>query len=103
MAEPIKVRAKLEGDTAVIQTLMNHPMETGQRKDAAGKNIPIHFIQNMTIEHNGKVVLAGLLSQGIAKNPMVAIKVKGAKAGDKVKVSWVDNKGDKNSIEEAVK
>jgi len=39
---------------------------------------------------------------GISKNPYLAIRVKGAKAGDKVVVSWVDNTGDKNTGEATV-
>jgi sulfur-oxidizing protein SoxZ len=39
---------------------------------------------------------------GISKNPYLAFKVKGAKAGDKVAVHWVDNTGDKNSAEATI-
>lgn len=103
MAEPIKIRAQLEGDTANIKILMTHVMETGQRKDAkTGQVIPAHFIQSVTVTLNGKTVLDTQLSQAISKNPFLGIRVKGAKVGDKVVVNWVDNKGDKNSAEAAV-
>ena len=36
MAEPMKIRATLQVDTADVRILMQHPMETGQRKDAKG-------------------------------------------------------------------
>lgn len=97
MAEPMKIRATLQGDVADIKVLMNHPMETGQRKDAKGQNIPAHFIQNVTATLNGKVVMESQWSQAISKNPFLGFKVKGAKAGDTVTISWVDNKGDKSS------
>jgi len=103
MAEPMKIRATLQGDVADVKVLMNHIMETGQRKDAkTGQLIPAHFIQQVTATLNGKTVLDSQWSQAISKNPFLGFKVKGAKAGDKVAVNWVDNKGDKNSVEAAI-
>ena len=103
MAEPMKIRATMEGDSANIKVLMNHAMETGQRKDAkTGQVIPAHFIQTVTAQLNGKTVLEAQWSQAVSKNPFLGFKVKGAKAGDKVNVSWVDNKGDKNSADASV-
>lgn len=103
MAEPMKIRATLEGDAANIKVLMNHVMETGQRKDAkTGQLIPAHFIQTVAATLNGKVVLEAQWSQAVSKNPFLGFKVKGAKAGDKVNVSWADNKGEKNSADATV-
>jgi len=103
MADPMKIRATLDGDVANIKVLMNHVMETGQRKDAkTGQLIPAHFIQTVTAQLNGKTVLEAQWSQAVSKNPFLGFKVKGAKAGDKVTVSWADNKGDKNSADASV-
>lgn len=103
MAEPMRIRATMAGDVADIKVLMNHPMETGQRKDAkTGQLIPAHFIQTVKAELNGKPVLDAQWSVAISRNPFLGFKVKGAKAGDKVTVSWTDNKGDKNSAEATV-
>ncbi len=35
----------------------------------------------------------------VSKNPYLAFGVKGAKAGDTLKLSWVDNKGNTESEE----
>ncbi len=103
MAEPMKIRATMEGDAANIKVLMNHVMETGQRKDAkTGQLIPAHFIQTVSAHVNGKPVLEAQWSQAVSKNPFLGFKVKGAKAGDKVTVSWADNKGEKNSADAVV-
>ena len=103
MAEPMKIRATMAGDVADVKVLMNHPMETGQRKDAkTGQLIPAHFIQTVSAQVNGKSVLEAQWSQAVSKNPFLGFKVKGAKAGDKVTVSWADNKGDKNSADATV-
>ena len=40
MSDPMRIRAQAAGDKATVRVLMAHEMETGQRKDAAGKTIP---------------------------------------------------------------
>lgn len=103
MAEPMRIRATMAGDVADVKVLMNHPMETGQRKDAkTGQLVPAWFIQDVTATVNGKEVLSANFGSGISKNPYLGFKVKGAKAGDKVVVNWVDNTGDKNSAEATI-
>jgi sulfur-oxidizing protein SoxZ len=101
-AGPMKMRASLKGDVAELRVLMNHPMETGQRKDASGKPIPMHFIQNLTVKLNGRTVVEGQISQAVSRNPIFSFRVKGARAGDRVEVGWLDNKGDTNRIETAI-
>jgi sulfur-oxidizing protein SoxZ len=102
MAEPMKIRALLKGDVADIRVLVAHPMETGQRKDASGNLVPAHFIQSMTVTHNGNTVYDGQWSQAVSRNPVFAVRVKGAKVGDKVVVSWSDNKNAKRTDEATV-
>ncbi|PIV88275.1 MAG: thiosulfate oxidation carrier complex protein SoxZ [Hydrogenophilales bacterium CG17_big_fil_post_rev_8_21_14_2_50_63_12] len=103
MAESMKIRASVSGDTAAVKCLMNHPMETGLRKDAkSGAVIPAHHITNVTATVNGKIVLDAEWGGGISKNPYLAFKVKGANKGDKVVVSWLDNTGDKNAAEASI-
>ena len=103
MANAMKIRATMEGDSANIKVLMNHPMETGQRKDAkTGQTVPAHFIQQVSAALNGKNVLNAQWGVAISKNPFLGFKVKGAKAGDKVTVNWVDNKGEKSTAEATV-
>ena len=102
MDEPMKIRATLQGDVADVRVLMAHPMETGQRKDAKGEIVPQHFIRSVLVTHNGKPVLDAQWSQAISRNPFLGLRVKGARAGDKISVTWVDNKGDKRTDEAAV-
>lgn len=102
MADPMRIRAQVSGDKATVRVLMSHEMETGQRKDAAGKVIPAWYIQEITAALNGKPVLTAQWGPSVSKNPFLQFNVKGAKAGDKVAVSWVDNKGDKRTDEATV-
>ncbi len=102
MADPMKIRAQMKGDVTEVRVLMGHAMETGQRKDAAGKAIPAHFIQSMTVDVGGKRMVDAQVGTSVSRNPVFGFKMKGAKAGDKVVVSWVDNKGDKRTDEATV-
>ena len=102
MAEPMRIRAKMENNAADVKVLMSHPMETGQRKNEKGDLVPVHFIQSVTAIHNAKTVLDAQWSQAISRNPFLGFRVRGAKAGDKITVNWVDTQGDKGSIDTTV-
>jgi sulfur-oxidizing protein SoxZ len=102
MADPMRIRAQAAGDKATVRVLMSHEMETGQRKDAAGKVIPAWYIQEVSAALNGKTVMTAQWGPSVSKNPFLQFNLKGAKAGDKVAVSWVDNKGDKRTDEATV-
>jgi len=102
MAEPMKIRANLVGDSTEVKVLMNHEMETGQRKDAQGKTIPAWFIQNVTATHDGKTVLSAQWGPAVSKNPFLSFKFKGGAKGDKITITWVDNKGDKRTDEATI-
>ena len=102
MADPMRIRAQVAGDKATVRVLMSHEMETGQRKDGAGKTIPAWYIQEVTAQHNGKPVMTANWGPSVAKNPFMQYNVKGAKAGDKISITWVDNKGEKRTDEATV-
>ena len=102
MADPMRIRAQVAGSNATVRVLMAHEMETGQRKDAAGKVIPAWHISDVTASLNGKQVLSAEWGPAVAKNPFLQFNIKGAKAGDKVAVTWKDNKGDTRTDEAVV-
>lgn len=102
MADPMKIRATAVGDATEVKVLMNHEMETGQRKDAQGKTVPAWFIQNVTAAWNGKPVLSAQWGPAISKNPFLSFRFKGGAKGDKVKITWVDNKGETRTDEATI-
>ncbi|GCL64698.1 thiosulfate oxidation carrier complex protein SoxZ [Pseudaquabacterium pictum] len=102
MADPTRIRAQMAGDKAQVRVLMAHEMESGQRKDSAGKTVPPWHIQQVSIALNGKPVLSAQFGTAVAKNPYLQFQLKGAKPGDKVAVSWRDNRGDSRSDEATV-
>jgi sulfur-oxidizing protein SoxZ len=102
MADPMKIRANLVGDSTEVKVLMSHEMETGQRKDAQGKTIPAWHIQDVAATWNGKTVLSAQWGPAVSKNPFLAFKFKGGAKGEKVQITWTDNRGDKRTDEAVI-
>ena len=93
MGEQIKIRAQIQGEVTEVRILMQHPMETGQRRDENGQVLAMHSIQLFTVKLNGQLLIEGQLNTSISKNPLFAFKARGVKAGDKLSVHWTDNNG----------
>ena len=102
MSDPMRIRAQVAGANATVRVLMSHEMETGQRRDAGGKVIPAWHITEVTATHNGKPVMTAEWGPAVSKNPFLQFTVKGAKAGDKIGVTWKDNRGETRSDEAIV-
>jgi len=102
MADPMKIRASMQGDKVMVRVLMSHEMETGQRKDGSGNIVPAHYIQNVTAMHNGKTVLSAEWGPAVSKNPFLQFQFAGGKPGDKIQIHWVDNKGEKRTDEATI-
>ncbi|MCE1238385.1 MAG: thiosulfate oxidation carrier complex protein SoxZ [Azonexaceae bacterium] len=102
MGNPMKIRAAAKDGVTEVKVLISHEMETGQRKDANGAVIPAWFITELVAKHGDKVVLQSEFGTAVSKNPYLAFKFKGGAKGDKVSVSWKDNKGDSRTDEAVV-
>jgi sulfur-oxidizing protein SoxZ len=96
-----RIRVKnLDGGGVEIFVLVSHPMETGLRTNPQTREkIPAHFIQKMTFYLNGKEIAVADTGTGVSTNPLVSVRVDNAKRGDKVKVAWSDNFGEKDEEE----
>lgn len=95
----LKLKAKMEGESVEVKALITHPMETGLRKDkATGELVPAHYIQEVVVTSGDKTLVTAQWGASVAKNPLMSFKYKGA-VGDKIKVSWKDNKGETDSAE----
>ena len=102
MADPMRVRAQLKDGVTDVRVLMSHPMETGLRKDSAGKTIPALYINDVKATSGGRTLIAAKWGQAISQNPFLQFRFKGAKVGDKVAVTWTDNSGDTRTDEVAI-
>ena len=96
MANPtprVRVPAKAKaGEMIEIKTLISHEMESGQRKDSAGKTIPRKIINKFTAAFNGKTVFEADWHPSISANPYQAFFYKAAESGE-FKFTWKDDDG----------
>jgi len=98
MASSIRIRAKVKDGVTTVKSLMTHPMETGLRKDAeTDELVPAHFIQEVTGKWKDQVVMQGLWSGGVSKNPYLSFQFKGGEPGDTIEISWKDSQGKTDS------
>ena len=98
MPSSIRIRAIASGDTTEVQSLIQHPMDSGFFKDSNGELIPAHHIEVVQFEHAGKLVFTAYWGPAVSKDPYVKFKFKGGNKGDDLKVSWVDNKCASDSL-----
>lgn len=102
MADAIRIRAKITDGVAEAHVLMPHPMETGFRHDDDGRLIDAHYITDVHIEVAGRTVLTAWMGIGVSADPLLSFRFRGARPGERITVSWTDNKGDVQSGEGTV-
>ena len=103
MTEPTRIRALLKGDKVEVRMRIAHDMESGQRKDPKGVLVPAWHVTQVNVTHVGgagsRTVFAAQWGTSVSKNPLVGFRFSGGKVGEKIVVSWVDNRGEKRSDE----
>lgn len=103
MARRTQIRTKAVQRATEVLVLIHHPMETGQRIDSKTKQkIPPHFVQKVIFTLNGIEVASANLGVAVSENPLIGVRVKGAKTGDTVGVTWSDNKGENGDVETTI-
>jgi sulfur-oxidizing protein SoxZ len=71
-------------------------------KVSDGTLVPAWFITEVKAQYQGRSVMEAQFGQSVSKNPYLLFHFKGGAAGDKVTVSWLDNKGDKRTDEAVI-
>ena len=93
MTDSIRIKTIAVASGIEVRALISHPMSPGQRDKASGKFTNAHYVEEVVVALNGKTIVRGDLSSGIASNPYLMFTVRGAMPGDKLRLSWKDNKG----------
>ena len=86
-----------KGEVFEVRVLVQHPMETGFRRDMNGRAIPINLLDRVSCRYGGREVFSAELGSGVAANPYISFYVV-AEASGPVQVEWSDDKGDKGSF-----
>ena len=80
------------GEIIEIKTLISHEMESGQRKDAAGKIVPRKIINKFIAAFNGKTVFEAEWNPAISANPYQSFFYKASETGE-FTFTWKDDDG----------
>ncbi|OWU83446.1 sulfur oxidation protein [Oceanicola sp. 22II-s10i] len=104
MANDAKPRVKVPksasaGEVITIKSLINHQMESGQRKGSDGNLIPRSIINRFTCDFNGQNVVDVKMEPAISTNPYFEFDAKVDASGE-FKFTWYDDDG---SVYEDVK
>lgn len=99
MTQPFRIRATENDGLVQALVLMLHPMETGLRKDASGAFVPSHYITEVRATVDGRTVFEARLSTSVAKDPLLSFRFRGARRGNRLRVTWSDTQGVSNSHE----
>ena len=102
MGEATRIRATAKDGQTEVKMLMQHEMETGQRKDAAGNKIPAWIITDVEVLHEGRTVLEAQFGTAVSKNPYLVFRLIGGVKGEKISVLWTDNRDDKRMDETVI-
>lgn len=81
-----------KGDVIRIQTVVQHPMDTGFFRDANAEVIPPYFISDVRVSYGDEEIARFEWTSGISRDPMVSFMLR---ADREAPVSFVfrDNKG----------
>jgi len=77
-----------------VRVLVQHPMETGFRRDLDGQSIPANIVDKLACRLAGREVFSAELGTGISANPYIAFFTT-ADAGGELVVEWSDDRGEK--------
>jgi thiosulfate oxidation carrier complex protein SoxZ len=86
-----------KGEPFEIRVLVQHPMETGYRRDLNGQSIPLHIVDKLVCRVAGREIFGAELGSGIAANPYLAFYATANEAGEVV-VEWSDNRGETGKV-----
>jgi sulfur-oxidizing protein SoxZ len=93
MARSITMKAIQSAGGVEVRALINHPMSIGRLDQTSGNYVEAHYIEDVVISLNGKSIVQGDWSSGVARNPYLSFRVRGATPGDKLTLTWRDNRG----------
>jgi sulfur-oxidizing protein SoxZ len=95
---PASVR---KGEVFEVRVLVQHPMETGFRRDQNGATVGVNVVDKLACRIGGREVFRAELGTGIAANPYLVFTAV-AEASGNVEIEWSDDRGEKGSASAAL-
>ena len=91
MSNTIRIKAPRQaarGEVMELKALIRHPMETGYRRDAYGKQIPENILDRFECRYNGERVFAAELFRAVAADPFLTFHAVATESGS-LEFRWV--------------
>ena len=89
LSVPPQVRA---GEPFEVRILIQHPMETGFRRDSMGRTVAQDIINRFECSVDGQDVFSATLHPAISANPYLVFSARLARSGTML-LRWVDDQG----------
>jgi sulfur-oxidizing protein SoxZ len=86
------------GDIVEIRILIQHPMETGYRRDETGNPVSRNTIRSLTCRYAGTEIFSMDMSSGIAANPYLLFTTVAGATG-MLEFAWIDDTGRSESAQ----
>ena len=83
-------REAKRGEIVEVRVVIQHPMETGFRRDPDGRQLPRNAIHSFACRYGGAEVFRATLSTGIAANPFLRFFVRAERSGE-LELWWLDD------------
>ena len=80
------------GEVFEVRVIVQHPMETGFRRDMDGRQVPLNIVDHLACTYGGREVFRVEPGSGIAANPYFVFPVV-ARATGELAVEWGDDRG----------
>lgn len=94
----IKTKPKIfkVGDVIQVDAIFEHPMKSGQGKEKDGTPVKPHYITKVQMHYDGELINEMEMTGSVSSNPLVNFNLLVDRASAPLRVSWVDNTGEKN-------
>ena len=84
------------GEAVEVRILIQHPMETGFRRNLEGKRVARNVLHSLACRYNGVEVFRAEMGSGISANPYLQFYTRAVASGELV-FEWVDDAGERGS------
>ncbi len=85
------------GEAVEVRLLIQHPMETGYRREADGRAVPMNVVNSLVCRLGEAEILRAEFGSGVSANPYLAFWIVPPASGELV-VEWVDDAGEKGRV-----
>jgi sulfur-oxidizing protein SoxZ len=86
---PASVR---RGEPFEVRVLVQHPMESGFRREVDGSAVPVNIVDKLVCRYGGSEIFRAELGTGIAANPYIVFYAVAEQSGP-IEVEWSDDRG----------